>query len=70
MCHYCERVGHIIPCCFQYLAHLQKIGEKKPRGKKTTKQVWKKKCDIHSYVPYTSLKASEEHDWYFDSGCS
>ena len=43
LCHYFECVGHIRPICYQYLADLRKIGEKKPQGKKITGQVWRKK---------------------------
>ena len=68
VCHYCERSGHIRPRCFQYLADLRKISEKKQYGTKTTKKACRRKGDVHSYVAYTSLKVSEKDDWYFDSG--
>ena len=46
VCHYCERVGHIRPRCFQYLANLRKTDKNKPQRQSLTKQVWVKKSDL------------------------
>ena len=58
VCHYCERVGHIRPRCFQYLADLRKIDKKKPQRQSLTKQVWMKKSDLQCNMASTSSKAT------------
>ena len=36
----------------------------------TERQEWVKKFENKCNVAFTSLKASAEQSWYFDSGCS
>ena len=60
MCHYCERVGHIRPRCFQYLADLRKTDKNKPHRQSLTKQVWVKKSDLQCNMAHTSSKATRK----------
>ncbi|KAL6345648.1 hypothetical protein AAG906_017383 [Vitis piasezkii] len=34
------------------------------------KRIWVKKNELNCLVVHTTLRASESHSWYFDSGCS
>ena len=58
VCNYCERVGHIRPRCFQYLADLRKTDKNKPQRQSLTKQVWVKKSDLQCNMALTSSKAT------------
>ena len=57
MCHYCKHIEHIRPHCFQYLADLRRMGNKKPQSQRSTTQVWVKKSDLHCNIAHSSSKA-------------
>ncbi|GAA0170842.1 hypothetical protein LIER_25019 [Lithospermum erythrorhizon] len=62
-CHYCKKKGHIAPYCY-------KLYGPKKRKYPSYKTMWVKKSHPVSYIVYTSLKATSQFSWYFNSGCS
>jgi len=64
ICDHCKGISHIRPYCFKL------HGRSEQYQLKPTKMKWIPRSANVGLIVQTSLKASSNEDWYFDSGCS
>ena len=50
--------------------YLKRVDQERAPTPRHEKQVWVRKPEARCNIVFTSLKASAEHAWYFDNGCT
>src|ERR1044072_7774297 len=72
-CYHCGQFGHIKS--FSYKLHGYPKSDSQLKINPIThterrKKQWVPRASFNSLIAHTSLRASAQEDWYFDSGCS